>query len=119
MSNPWDIVSSYFNTTKEDTDIPSGAADNILIAWPVILDFIKKYEPEGKNLQLLEYGCGSGSFAHNLNEQGYNVTGVDSSEGMIKNANKAYGKEVKFLALVVKTVVFRVFFRWLSVGRLV
>lgn len=97
MSNPWDELSPLFNTTKNETEISSRVADNILIAWPVILDFIKQYAPKEKNIRLLEYGCGSGSFAYELNKLGYDVTGVDSSEEMIKNASRAYGDKVKFL----------------------
>jgi hypothetical protein len=62
MSNPWDTLSSLFNTTKDETDISPRVADNMLIAWPEILDFIKKYKPRKENFRLLEFGCGSGSF---------------------------------------------------------
>lgn len=97
MQNIWDILSPFFNTTKDETEISPRVADNILIAWPVILDFIKENKPHRENLRLLEYGCGTGSFAYKLYKLGYDVTGVDSSEGMIVIANQAYGDEVKFL----------------------
>jgi len=97
MNNPWDALSPLFNTTKDEEEISSHVADNILIAWPVILDFIEQNKPTGENLRLLEYGCGSGSFAYKLQKLDYNVTGIDSSEGMIKNAKAAYGDEIKFL----------------------
>ena len=38
--NPWDALSDYFDTTKAEDEIPAGAADNILIAWPLIFQFI-------------------------------------------------------------------------------
>ena len=97
MSNPWDKLSKLFDTTKDESDIPSRVADNILIAWPVILKFISKYTPDGKNLRVLEYGCGSGSLAYRLSQLGYQVTGVDSSEEMIRNAKSAYGDTSDFL----------------------
>jgi 2-polyprenyl-3-methyl-5-hydroxy-6-metoxy-1,4-benzoquinol methylase len=97
MSNPWDKLSKLFDTTKDESDIPSRAADNILIAWPVILKFINQYTPDGKNLRVLDYGCGSGSFVNKLSQIGYKVTGVDSSKEMIKIAKSAYGDKNNFL----------------------
>lgn len=95
--NPWDLLSPIFDTTKEGADIPSRVADNILIAWPVILKFIGKYTPDGKKLRVLEYGCGSGSFAYKLSQIGYRVTGVDSSAEMIKIAKSVYEDKNDFL----------------------
>lgn len=96
MSNPWNTLSPLFDTTKDGSEIPPRVADNILIAWPVILDFIMKYSPKGENLRLLEYGCGSGSFAYKLSKLGYSVTGVDYSQEMIKIAKSAYDNNVTF-----------------------
>jgi ubiquinone/menaquinone biosynthesis C-methylase UbiE len=95
MSNPWDLLSSPFDTKKDEID--SLVADNILIAWPEMLSFIKEYGPKGLGLRLLEYGCGGGGFAHKLTQLGYKVTGVDSSSEMINIAKTAYGDEVNFL----------------------
>ncbi|HWY78959.1 MAG TPA: class I SAM-dependent methyltransferase [Candidatus Sulfotelmatobacter sp.] len=97
MSDPWDVLSTTFDTTKNESDIPSHVADNILIAWPLILDFIKKYAPMEENIRVLEYGCGSGGFAYKLHTFDYQVTGVDSSKEMIKKATVAYGDQVDFL----------------------
>lgn len=98
MSNPWDALSSTFDTKKDEGEISSHAADNILIAWPVVLDFIKENVPKGEALRLLEYGCGGGGFAEKLNFLGYQVTGVDSSVEMIKVANAAHGSHIKFVS---------------------
>jgi len=95
MSNPWDSLSLKYGTVKNDSDITLDNADNILIAWPVILDFLKQYGR--KNARLLEYGCGTGSFAYKLHNLAYDVTGVDSSDEMIKTAKSAFGKEIHFL----------------------
>jgi 2-polyprenyl-3-methyl-5-hydroxy-6-metoxy-1,4-benzoquinol methylase len=97
MNNPWDLLSTFFDTTRDDTEIPSRVADNMLIAWPVILKFIKRHSTKRKDLRILDYGCGSGSFANKLYQQGYQVTGVDSSEEMIKIAKSAYGNDIEFL----------------------
>ena len=97
MSNPWDALSSTFDTKKDEGEISSHAADNILIAWPVVLDFIKENAPKEEDLRGLEYGCGGGGFAEKLNTLGYQVTGVDSSAEMIKVANAAHGSHIKFM----------------------
>lgn len=96
LYNPWDLLSVYFDTTQNEGDIPSGAADNIFIAWPVFLKFINKYIPLAENKKALDYGCGAGSFANKLYELGFKVTGIDSSSGMVQKAKKAYGKNISF-----------------------
>lgn len=97
-SNPWDLLSTYFDTTQNEEDIPSGAADNILIAWPVILNFIEQYFPLKKDVRALDYGCGAGSFANKLHRLGFEVSAIDSSKEMIQKARSAYGKYIKFYA---------------------
>ena len=92
--NPWDSLSQYFDTNKEDLE--AGSADNILIAWPVILQFIREYTRENKDLRLLEFGCGTGGFANKLQVMGFNVTGIDSSSKMIEVAKKAHGNSIDF-----------------------
>lgn len=95
--NPWDLLSNYFDPNKSDSKIPSGVADNILIAWPVILLFIKKYFPKPNNEKALDYGCGTGGFANKLCQLGFNATGMDTSSEMISKAKKAHGNMAKFL----------------------
>jgi SAM-dependent methyltransferase len=90
MNNPWDSLAPIYATVKSDSDITTNNADNILIAWPVILDFIKKFEPKEKKLSVLDYGCGTGNFAYKLYKLGYNVTGIDSSKEMIEMAKEAF-----------------------------
>lgn len=98
MSDPWDILSTNFNTTKDESNIPAHVADNILIAWPVILQFIQQHAPKSDHLRLLEYGCGTGSFAYKLNDLGYKVIGVDSSKEMLRIARSAYGEKINFIS---------------------
>lgn len=95
-NNTWDQLSTYFDTTKKAGLIPAGAADNILIAWPVITSFINKYLPSRKNEKALEYGCGTGGFANKLFQLGFSVTGIDTSRKMVKIAKKSYGKNIEF-----------------------
>src|SRR5690242_2628343 len=97
MSNPWDTLSSTFDIKKDEEEISSLVADNMLIAWPVVLAFLKKNAPKGKKLHVAEYGCGGGGFANKLNSLGYQVTGIDSSTEMVNIANASYGSQIKFL----------------------
>src|SRR3954454_16722358 len=94
--NPWDGLSDYFDTSKEEGEIPAGAADNILIAWPVFFRFIAAHVPTLRDKRVLDYGCGEGSFAHRLRAYGCHVTGIDPSRAMIENATRAYGETVDF-----------------------
>ena len=94
--NPWDRLSDYFDTSKDEDAIPAGAADNILIAWPVFFRFIADHVPDLSGKRALDYGCGAGSFAHRLRDYGCHVTGVDASRAMIEKATRAYGDAVDF-----------------------
>jgi SAM-dependent methyltransferase len=91
---PWDALSDYFDTSKDDAAIPAGAADNILIAWPVILDFLASVASELRSVRALDLGCGAGGFAHRLRQLGAEVTGLDPSPAMIAKARAAYGEAV-------------------------
>jgi SAM-dependent methyltransferase len=94
--NPWDALSDFFDTTKIEDEIPAGAADNILIAWPVFFSFLDSAAPEAAGRRALDFGCGTGSFAHALHRRGYAVTGIDPSPAMIARARAAYGEAVDF-----------------------
>lgn len=63
------------------------------------VDFIIKEINEDKTCRILDIGCGTGRHAIELARRGYNVTGVDLSESMIKKAKEKslnYGVEVYF-----------------------
>jgi SAM-dependent methyltransferase len=94
--NPWDRLSDYFDTSKDEKEIPAGAADNILIAWPVIFRFIETQFPTLSGKRALDYGCGAGGFAQRLRSSGCHVTGIDSSRAMIAKATRASGEGVAF-----------------------
>lgn len=80
----WDELSQFFNV--HDDEIDPGAADNILIAWPPIMEFIGANVPKGR--RILEYGCGTGGFAKKLASLGYSVVGMDPAAQMIEVAKK-------------------------------
>jgi 2-polyprenyl-3-methyl-5-hydroxy-6-metoxy-1,4-benzoquinol methylase len=91
--NNWDRLSETFNIHKKEKISPS-AADNILIAWPVIIEEIGK---NPKALKILDFGCGTGGLCKRLDESGYEATGIDPSERMIKIA-KAHSPKIRFIA---------------------
>jgi SAM-dependent methyltransferase len=96
MTNQWDALSDYFDTAKLADQIPAGAADNILIAWPAIFAFLARVAPEPIGARAVDLGCGAGGFAHALHECDWQVTGVDPSPAMIARARSAYGGQVAF-----------------------
>ncbi len=98
MHNPWDKLSEHFNGNKDLSQIDTDAADNILIAWPPIIEQINKYFNRGSETSILDYGCGAGAFCYKLWSLGYkNITGMDSSPGMIEKAKENYGEHIKFI----------------------
>ncbi len=63
------------------------------------IDFIVsliKQHTKNKNLRILDIGCGTGIHANFLAEQGYQVTGIDLSEKMIKIAQENKNDNTKF-----------------------
>ena len=71
MKESWDKLANKFNTHKDD-EIDPGAADNIVIAWPVILSEINKNFKQNNN-EVLDYGCGTGGFSNKLNSLGFQL----------------------------------------------
>ncbi len=59
----------------------------------------------GEYLRILDVGCGAGYFPVLLGREGYEVTGIDLTEDMVKNAEKLieangpYEREVKALVM--------------------
>lgn len=56
---------------------------------------ISKYE------SVLDVGCGTGALSHVLSEQGLDVRGIDTSSGMLKQANKRKRNgNIEFLKII-------------------
>jgi len=93
--NHWNQLSDIFGCSWNEDTIPECAADNICIAWPSIINGIKK-EFDGPicRLNVLDFGCGGGLFCRKLHEMGFNVTGYDESEELIKKAKNNTPKEI-------------------------
>lgn len=93
--DPWDVLapnSSY--------DVPEPLewydADNVFLAEPVMLKYLTSQTPDPKSKRVLDFGCGSGQFAHRLQSLGYDAEGIDSAPNMIKAAKAWYGSAIKF-----------------------
>lgn len=92
--NPWDRLSGYFDPSSVDPE--AGAIDNVLIAWPTLFRYIREHSPRTQGLRVLDYGCGAGGFSNEVFKMGNEVVGVDTSEEMIKVANRNYGSYINF-----------------------
>lgn len=95
MNNVWDNLSGRFDTYKEK--VSAEAADNIEIAWPVILRFIRTNLPQPQGMSALDFGCGTGMFCHTLKSMGFKVAGIDPSRSMIEIARGHSDRTVQFI----------------------
>lgn len=93
--NPWDVLASHF-APEEPDNIEWDAVDNVLLAQPVILDYLAHHLPDPAHKRLLDFGCGGGQFASRLQGLGYEVAGMDSARAMINVAQNQYGMNVPF-----------------------
>jgi SAM-dependent methyltransferase len=75
---------------QSEAEINPGAADNILIAWPSLFSGIKVAEKDlsAGNLEVLDFGCGTGLLAKELSKKGNKVLGIDSANGMLAKARE-------------------------------
>ena len=72
-------------------------------------DFIEKELDFNKSLKILDVGCGTGRHSIELTKRGYNITGIDLSESMLKKARdlaKANNLEIKFLNFDARNLPF-------------
>lgn len=56
-------------------------------------DFIEKEMNHDRSKKILDIGCGTGRHAIELTKRGYQVTGIDLSEGQLKRAREKAEKE--------------------------
>ncbi|HXV17836.1 MAG TPA: methyltransferase domain-containing protein, partial [Gemmatimonadaceae bacterium] len=69
--------SRYYDLLYRDKDYGAEAL--------YVSQLIKTHSPDA--VSIMEIGCGTGAHAAELAELGYNVTGVDMSEGMLEAAD--------------------------------
>lgn len=84
--DPWDALSDVFSAATPD-DLPADAADNVLLAWPPILEFLESRKPA----RVLDFGCGGGCLIAELLRRGYEAVGVDRSSKMVESARRVVG----------------------------
>ena len=85
-ANQWNELTDIFGCTWNEETIPETAADNICIAWPSIINGIEQSLSNKEDIVALDYGCGGGLFCRQLHSMGFQVTGYDQSEALIKSA---------------------------------
>ena len=95
--NHWDKLSKQFDTHSTDEEIDSRVADNVLIAWPPIIEQMDKKFPDKKGLKAVDFGCGTGSFCSELHKLGFTVTGIDYSSEMVNVARKHSPKDITYI----------------------
>lgn len=83
----WDKRAVFWNKRSRDMWDNGSRKD--------ILPFMKNYIGEGS--KLLDIGCGDGYGTHKLFESGYDATGVDLSQEMIRIANSREKDNIHFL----------------------
>jgi len=91
----WDGMAAEFDASS--TPVFAEVADNKVIAWPVVLELIKKYARKGGPLKILDFGCGAGWLCQELHEAGCKVVGVDFSKAMIDIAGKNSPSEIEYV----------------------
>ncbi|HIJ90808.1 MAG: class I SAM-dependent methyltransferase [Desulfobulbaceae bacterium] len=92
--NQWNQLVDIFCCKCHEDTIPECAADNICIAWPSIIKCINVFLENQTRLKALDFGCGGGLFCKKLHEMGFEVTGYDESEELIKAAHGNTPQEV-------------------------
>jgi 2-polyprenyl-3-methyl-5-hydroxy-6-metoxy-1,4-benzoquinol methylase len=73
-------------------------------------DFIEKEIGFNKQFRILDIGCGTGRHTIELTKRGYNVTGVDLSDSLLKRAKEKASKEnlkINFLKQDARTLIFQ------------
>lgn len=80
IRNGWDISAEGFSDLIKDD-----LSDKRKYSW---LETILENAPQKEDLKILDTGCGPGFFSIILSEAGFDVTGIDLSAKMIKEAEK-------------------------------
>lgn len=95
VKEEWDALSTSFKINRT-VEIDPNFADNVVIAWPEILQIIEK-QKQSKQLRILDYGCGTGGLCERLAMDGHIVTGVDISKRMIAIAQDSSPHSIEYI----------------------
>lgn len=87
----------WYNTHAEEFSSRAGGSNYGL------MEVFEKYLPEGG--KVLDGGCGSGRDTESFRQHGFDVTGLDVSDGLIHEAKKTY-PESKFLVGDIRSLPF-------------
>jgi ubiquinone/menaquinone biosynthesis C-methylase UbiE len=71
------------------------------------LKFYKKWLPKSKEANILELCCGTGRLTLPIAKEGYNITGVDITSSMLKQAKQKAseaGLEIEFMEADIRTL---------------
>jgi len=103
-SRLWDDLSSRFNTHKEYQEIHPDAAVNIVVGWPHFFFHINTHAKNlgRKTLDILDFGCGSGSLCQELHKMGHRVVGYDHSLKMLELAKNNTPEEIEYVHSQIK-----------------
>lgn len=101
----WDkhaaIFNSYRGADGQAIDLSRaqfGVAANVMVGWRQVHLHLDTFRNTlGKPLVAVDFGCGSGGFAQQLDERGDMVYGVDLSPSMLTNAKASSPKSVYFM----------------------
>jgi 2-polyprenyl-3-methyl-5-hydroxy-6-metoxy-1,4-benzoquinol methylase len=97
MKNPWDELTTLFTGETTADGVPEGAADNVLLSWPPILQTIQNVFGSTTGLDVLDFGCGPGDFCGKLHALGNRVCGIDYSAEMLAVARRRVAPDVRLL----------------------
>lgn len=89
----WNALTDLYDGQQHEMSYDE--AENVLIAWPPILEFIHTQAHPGA--RVLDFGCGAGGFACELGSRGYKVLGVDPASNMVEAASRSMPDNVHFL----------------------
>jgi len=96
-SEKWNLACRKVNTHTDQID--PNAADNIVIAWPVVFELLAKLGPKAKNATKasgLDFGCGTGGFCNALHQRAFSVTGIDFSKEMVALAQAHSPADIRY-----------------------
>lgn len=82
----WDALAGLFGGPPGYDEIPVEVADHILLAWPPMVECLRRELGSLQGRTVLDVGCGAGHFTRKLCQLGARAVGIDPSRAMIERA---------------------------------